>query len=119
MPHTETQFLRLEFVDDVAVVHFAEPRLIAEDVISDLGEQLYSLVDDQGHRNLLLNFTDVQLMSSSVLGKVIGLYRKLGAQGGTLKLCCITPSLLEVFKLCQFDRILEIHNNEATALDAF
>ena len=43
MPNTATQFLRLEFVDDVAVVGFAEPRLIAEDVISDVGEQLYSL----------------------------------------------------------------------------
>jgi anti-anti-sigma factor len=59
----------------------------------EVGDQLYSLVEDQGHSQLLLNFSNVQYLSSAALGKLIQLKKKVGAVKGNLKLCCIHPDL--------------------------
>ena len=97
--------LRLENVDGVTVVSFVESKIVTEENIQEVGDQLYSLVEDEGHRNLLLNFGNVQYLSSAALGKLINLKRKAGAVKGKLKLCCIHPDLLEVFRITRLDQV--------------
>ncbi len=70
--------LRLENVDGVTVVSFVESKIVTEENIQEVGDQLYSLVEDEGHKNLLLNFGNVQYLSSAALGKLINLKKKVG-----------------------------------------
>ena len=70
--------LRLENVDGVTVVSFVESKIVTEENIQEVGDQLYSLVEDEGHKNLLLNFGNVQYLSSAALGKLINLKTKSG-----------------------------------------
>jgi anti-sigma B factor antagonist len=113
------QRLQLETIDDVVVVSLTDARIIEEDVIQEVGEQLYSLVDDQGHSRLLLNFSNVMYLSSAALGKLIQLKKKVGNVKGTMKLCCINPDLLEVFKITRLDQVFPIFKDEQSALDSF
>ena len=53
------------------------------------------------------------------LGKLINLKKKVGAVKGKLKLCCIHPDLLEVFRITRLDQVFEIHSEEQAALDKF
>ena len=71
--------LRLENVDGVTVVSFVESKIVTEENIQEVGDQLYSLVEDEGHKNLLLNFGNVQYLSSAALGKLINLKKKVAA----------------------------------------
>lgn len=111
--------LRLEAIDDVTVVSFVDSKIVTDEAIQEVGEQLYSLVEDEGHTRLLLNFSNVQYLSSAALGKLINLKKKVGAIKGVLKLCCIHPDLLEVFKITRLDQVFEIYSEEQTALDRF
>ena len=106
------RLLRLENVDGVTVVSFVDTKIVTEEQIQEVGEQLYSLVEDEGHKNLLLNFGNVQYLSSAALGKLINLKKKVAAVKGKLKLCCIHPDLLEVFRITRLDQVFEIYAEE-------
>lgn len=119
MSQGSARHLRLESIDGVTVVSFVESKIVSEESIQEVGEQLYSLVDSEGHRQLLLNFGNVQYMSSAALGKLINLKKKVGAAGGKLKLCSIHPELKVVFKITRLDQVFEIFDEEQAALDSF
>ncbi len=111
--------LRLETIDGVTVVSFVDSKIVTEENIQEVGDQLYSLVEDEGHRSLLLNFGNVQYLSSAALGKLINMKKKVGSSGGKMKLCCIHPELRVVFKITRLDQVFEIFDEEQSALDSF
>jgi anti-sigma B factor antagonist len=119
MSQPQRRHLRLESIDGVTVVSFVESKIVSEENIQEVGDQLYSLVDNEGHRQILLNFANVQYLSSAALGKLINLKKKVGAVGGKLKLCCIHPELKVVFKITRLDQVFEIFDDEQPALDSF
>ena len=57
-------------------------KILDELIIQDLGKELFSLVEDEQPRNLLLNFTNVDFLSSAALGKLISLHKKVERAGG-------------------------------------
>ncbi len=113
------QRLVVEDIGDVAVVNFVDKKILDEQNIQVIGEQLFSLVDEAGRRKILLNFGNVEYLSSAALGKLINLKKKVGAVKGKLKLCCIHPDLLEVFRITRLDQVFEIYAEEQAALDKF
>lgn len=119
MSQAPRRHLRTESIEGVTVVSFVDTKIVTEENIQEVGDQLYSLVEDEGHRQLLLNFGNVQYLSSAALGKLINLKKKVGAVKGKMKLCCIHPDLLEVFRITRLDQVFEIYPEEQTALDKF
>jgi anti-sigma B factor antagonist len=119
MSQGSRRHLRLESIDGVTVVSFVDTKIVTEENIQEVGDQLYSLVEEEGHKQLLLNFGNVQYLSSAALGKLINLKKKVGAVKGALKLCCIHPDLLEVFRITRLDQVFEIYDEEQEALDKF
>jgi len=119
MSQASRRHLRLENIDGITVVSFVDTKIVAAENIQEVGEQLYSLVEDEGHKQLLLNFGNVQYLSSEALAKLINLKKKVGAVKGKLKLCCIHPDLLEVFRITRLDQVFEIYTEEQAALDKF
>ena len=111
--------LQLENHGGITIVSFVDTKIVSEENITEVGDQLYSLVEEQGHKRLLLNFGKVQYLSSAALGKLINLKKKVGAVSGTLKLCCIHAELMEVFRITRLDKVFDIYLEEQAALDAF
>jgi anti-anti-sigma regulatory factor len=58
-------------------------------------------------------------MSSSALGMLIRINKKCVEYSITLKLCDISPDIREVFKITGTDRIFDIHDNAAHAMESF
>ncbi len=111
--------LQQEMVDGVLVVSFTDSKIVTEDQIQEVGEQLYELADDATKKKILLNFGKVQYCSSTVLGKLVGFKRRVDAAKGKLKLCCIHPDLLVPFKLTGLDKVFEIYPEEQAAINKF
>src|ERR671923_1144530 len=91
--------LEVEDIGDVTVVNFVDKKILDEQNIQIIGDQLFSLVDESGRRKLLLNFGNVEYLSSAALGKLVALNKKLQAAGGRLILCNIAPQIYEVFEI--------------------
>src|SRR5215470_7102310 len=69
--------LEVEDIGDITVVNFVDKKILDEQNIQIIGEQLFSLVDELGRKKILLNFSNVEFLSSAALGKLITLNRKL------------------------------------------
>lgn len=104
---------------EVTVVNFVDRKILDEQNIQAIGDQLFSLVDELGRRKVLLNFRNVEFLSSAALGKLITLDRKLKAVKGKLILCSIAKEIQEVFEITRLDRVFTMHKDEQTALQAF
>jgi anti-sigma B factor antagonist len=111
--------LEVEEIGDVTVINFVDKKILDEQNIQIIGEQLFSLVDQEGRRKLLLNFGNVEYLSSAALGKLITLNKKLQQSGGTLILCNIDPQIYEVFEITKLDKFFNIQKEEQAALQAF
>ena len=111
--------LEVEDIGDVTVVNFTDRKILDEQNIQVIGEQLFSLVDEAGRRKILLNFGNVEYLASAALGKLITLNKKLQAAGGRLVLCNIDPQIYEVFEITKLNKLFNIQKEEQAALQAF
>jgi anti-sigma B factor antagonist len=111
--------LEVEDIGDIAVVNFVDKKILDEQNIQMIGDDLNKLVDELGRRKVLLNFQNVDFMSSAALGKLISLHRKLQGVQGKLVLCKIAKDILDVFKITKLDKLLTIVADEQAGLQAF
>ena len=92
----EPSYFDLEVDNEIAVASFHKNQLTEEDNLEQLGNELFSLVDQYQFRKIVLNLAPVQYVTSSVLGKLITLHGKLGRNEGQLILCDIHDDLKNV-----------------------
>lgn len=111
--------LEVEDMGDIAVVNFLDKRILDEQNIQMIGEDLFRLVDELSRKKILLNFSNVEFLSSAALGKLITLNRKLQGVRGKLVLCGISREIREVFEITRLDRLFTIMPDEQSALQAF
>ena len=111
--------LALSEVGEITVVRFMDRQILDETNIQEIGQELFQLVDEEGRNQLLLNFCDVQFLSSSALGKLITLHRKLKACGGSLRMSNIRQEIYDVLAITKLNKLFSIHDDEAEALAAF
>ena len=106
-------------VGDVTVVKFVDKKILDEAGIQELGAELFGLVEQDNRRSIVLNFSDVEFLSSAALGKLITLDRKVKAAKGRLKMSNIRPEVFEVFQITKLNKVFDIRGEEAEALSAF
>jgi len=106
-------------VGDVTVVKFLDKKILEETGIQELGSELFSLVELDNRKSILLNFTGVEFLSSAALGKLITLDRKVKAHKGRLKMSNIRPEIFEVFQITKLNKVFDIRKDEPEAISAF
>jgi anti-sigma B factor antagonist len=65
-------------------------------------------VDEQRQRKILLDFSNVEYLSSAALGRFIILHKKVLAAGGRLVLYNIDPEIYEVFAVTKLNKLFDI-----------
>src|SRR5215468_8890574 len=118
---TPSRRSRLEVEDngEIAIVNFIDRKILDEQNIQKIGEDLFSLIDQYDRKKILLNFSNVEYLSSAALGKFITLNKKVNAAGGRLILCNIDAQIYEVFEITKLNKLFNIQKEEQAALQAF
>ena len=111
--------LDIDEANDVTVARFTDKKILDESNIQIIGNQLFSLVDEDHRQKIVLDFTNVEYLSSAALGKLITMDKKVKASGGKLRLCSIRSDILEVFKITRLDKLFTIRENREKALEGF
>ena len=101
---------------DVTVVNFNDRKILDEDRIQDLGQELFDLVERDNRQKLVLNFSHVEFLSSAALGKLITFEKKARKHSAELVLTNIRPEIYEVFAITKLNKLFEIKDDEADAL---
>lgn len=106
-------------VGDITLVKFVDKKILDEASIQELGVELFSLVEQDNRKAILLDFSTVEFLSSAALGKLITLDRKVKTHKGRLKMCCIRPEIYEVFQITKLNKVFDIRKDQAEAMSAF
>ena len=72
-----------------------------------------------GQKNLLLDFSALDYISSAGLRLVLVVAKRLKQEGGKLVLCAMQPHVREVFDISGFLAILNVVETRAEALASF
>ncbi|MFQ5590303.1 MAG: STAS domain-containing protein [Phycisphaerae bacterium] len=103
----------------VKIVEFADRQILDEIAITEIGNELYSLVDGTPGVKILACFRNVEHLSSAAIGVLITLKKKVAEQKGALKLSDITPQIYEVFRITRLNKHFEIYDTAGQALASF
>jgi anti-sigma B factor antagonist len=111
--------LDIEEIGNVSIAKFVDRKILDESNIQVIGNQMFGLVDEDGRKKIVLDFTNVEYLSSAALGKLITMDKKVKAAKGKLRLCCIRPEIYEVFEITRLNKIFDIRNTQEEALEGF
>ena len=117
MTESGTRRIDIDEVGDVTVVRFVDKRILDETNIQIIGNQLFGLVDEDGRDKIVLDFSNVEYLSSAALGKLITLDKKVKAARGKLRLCGIRPEIYEVFAITRLNKVFNIFDDQEKALN--
>lgn len=104
---------------DIEHVGFVDQNILDEASIQHIGDEITSLIDRAVTPKLLIDFDQVQHMTSAALGTLITINNRIREKGGQLRLANIHPQIFEVFKITRLDSLFQIHETVAKAADSF
>lgn len=116
MSKEKTPRLRFAAVGNTTVVELTDRRILDEVSIGEIGEQLFERVARSAAPQFVLDFSSVAHMSSSALGMLITLHKRIREKGGELRLCGIQAAIQEVFVITRLNEIFQISQTREQAL---
>ena len=111
--------LLITSIKDVCIVDFADRQLRELSDIEQIGRDLYALVDERAYRKVILDFEQVQLLSSQMLSVLLILHKKLTTAKGKLVLCGLRKDLTRLFQIANLDKLFTQCPDEQQALAVF
>ncbi len=109
----------VEEVGDVTIATFVDKKILDENNIQQIGSQLFALVEEDGRKRVILDFSIVEYLSSAALGKLITMDKKVKASSGKLRLCSIRKDIYEVFAITKLNKLFDIKDTQEEALQGF
>lgn len=76
--------------------------------VGELEEEIMTAVDQAKRENMVLDFSNVRLMTSSFQGLLVKVHKRICGRGAYLKLWHIDPNIRKVFKITGLTKILDI-----------
>src|SRR5580700_10080442 len=85
--------------DGIKVVRFQDHQLFDERTVREIADQIAEALPNDGSPiRLVVDFSDVSLISSTFLSKLILLQRRVDGSRGKMRLCEMTPMIQQVFR---------------------
>ena len=106
--------LRFEPLDDKIIVTLQGE--LDHHSAEEVRTRVDDILDKDGYKNLIFNFSGVNFMDSSGIGAVIGRYKKLSLRGGKVCLINVTPTVKRIFELSGMFKIISMYDNIEEAL---
>ena len=108
----------VNYAGKATVVSFTDERILEENDINELQESIMSVIESaSGKISLILDFGNVQFLSSAVLGLLIRVSKRIYEQEGRLRLCNINPKIYEIFKITRLTKTFDIYTNVESAAE--
>ncbi len=109
--------ISVEYAEKATIVSFTDEKILEERDIKALQESIMSVVEQTERIKLILDFGNVQFLSSAVLGLLIRLSKRIYEHEGQLKLCNITPRIFEIFKITRLTKTFDIYKDVESAVE--
>ena len=108
--------ISVQYTENANVITFLKEKILEEKDIRRLEESIFPVIERSESINLVLDFSNVQFLSSSVLGLLLRISKKIYERNSRLALCSIKPKIYEIFKITHLNKIFEIYDDLDSAV---
>ncbi len=112
----EQNHLIVQKMQDITLIELMDKKILDESCIGPLTDELTKLVEQDKFPRMVLDFVNVAHMSSSALSMLISLHKRVREKKGGLRLCNITPTIFEVFKITRLSEVFGISHSREDAI---
>ncbi|MFZ0034445.1 MAG: STAS domain-containing protein [Sedimentisphaerales bacterium] len=110
--------ISVEYAENATIATFTDERILEEKDLQALQDAIMSVIEQAERINLILDFRNVQFLSSAVLGLLIRVSKKVYERDGQLKLCSIDPKIYKIFKITRLTKIFDIYQDIESAVES-
>jgi anti-anti-sigma factor len=111
----EIQAIIVEQADAVTIARLTLPEVVDLEAVRSTGNQLNRLAAAPGCR-LVVSLGGVLAVSSAMIGRLLGLRKRLEESGGAMALCELGPAVGQIFDLLALRRVFAVYETEADAV---
>lgn len=108
--------LRVHLQQDVTIVQLADRKILDEIRIMQIGEDISELIVGAEKPKLVIDFGNVAHLSSSALGMLITVHKRILERDGQMRLCNIQPSIYEIFVITRLNKIFQVCTSREQAV---
>ncbi len=112
----DRQTFEAEFVGDALVVRLHEQFIVFPDQFVPIEEGIATHLLQRSIHTVIVNCEQVEHLSSSSLGKMFGLNKRLKGEGRVLRLCHLNDHLRDLMHVTQLETVFDIRDTEDNAL---
>jgi anti-sigma B factor antagonist len=108
--------IKVEHIEDVVVVTLLLEKILEQSDIQAMQDSIMPLIEENQGIKLVIDFSNVEFLSSSVLGLLIKISKKVYETAGELRLCSISDKINEIFKITRLDKVFQISPDKDNAI---
>ncbi|MHC4769291.1 MAG: STAS domain-containing protein [Planctomycetota bacterium] len=101
------------------VVEFTRADLTDAALIKTIGDDIYHVVRRLDQPKVVVDFQNVERLSSATLGMLVALDKVITKQSGQLRIANVREDVLDIFKITKLDDVMPIRNSTQEAVDSF
>ena len=101
----EYKHFTVEKREGIAILSFVHSEIVSETQIFDMGNELYSFVSDMHRGGIIIDWGDVEFMSSAFQSKILVFARKMKEAEIPWVMTGIEPGIYKVFEITRLSTI--------------
>ena len=110
--------ISVEHLKNATVALIGEEKILHEHDIQALESSIMPLIENSHGINLIMNFSNVKFLTSSSLGLLIRISKKIYEVEGKLLLCCIDPKIYQIFEITRLNEVFAIFESQELAMES-
>ena len=107
--------IMIEQTAESTVVYFQEAGLVDVQRIEQIRKELFELVDEARGIVLVLDFESVEFLSSTMIGTLVALHKRVMESGGRLKLRGLSDRFVDIFEVTKLDKLFDLERRRPKA----
>ncbi len=100
----------------MAVVRFQVAHILDLSDVQKATREIDEILSNYDVKLLVIDFTGVKQVTSSLLSKLMILQKTLKSEGGELRVCGLSGNVREAFRICKFHKLIPTFKNEGDAV---
>jgi anti-anti-sigma factor len=115
----EAPLVTFETVDNITVGRVGAASVLDAVNVTQFGNEVLEFVKGKLGINLMLDFENVDYLSSAVLTELLRVNEAIQEQKGNLRLCGLKGDVRKVFEITNLDKVFTIYGDYRQALKRF
>lgn len=93
-------------------------KIVIGDEVAALRERIKELLG-QGHKNILLNLSNVSYIDSTGVGALVGSFTTIRNQGGQMKLTNLNQRVQDILLVTKLLTVFDVYDKEESGISSF